>query len=225
MEPRHGAAVRITHWITTLSFLSLLVSGTAILIVQPNLYWGEVGNFLTPSWMDLTFLPYVSRGQSGWARHLHFMTAWICILTGLFYVVYGVISGHFRRNLLPARSDLSRAAMAKMLSLHSRPNLPAEVEFLTYNPAQRMIYLAVIFILFPAMIWTGFAMSPGLAAVFPFLVNLAGGHQSARTLHLVFAVLILSFFVVHIAMVSLNGFVNRMGSMITGRHAARKESA
>lgn len=42
--PRHTALVRITHWVNTVSFFGLLVSGVAILIAHPRLYWGEVGN-------------------------------------------------------------------------------------------------------------------------------------------------------------------------------------
>src|SRR6202162_784664 len=44
---RHSALVRVTHWITTLCFLSLLVSGVEIVISHPRFYWGETGNVLT----------------------------------------------------------------------------------------------------------------------------------------------------------------------------------
>src|SRR5437870_5287217 len=40
---RHSALVRITHWITTFSFVGLIVSGVAILLAHPRLYWGETG--------------------------------------------------------------------------------------------------------------------------------------------------------------------------------------
>jgi thiosulfate reductase cytochrome b subunit len=214
--------VRVTHWLTTLAFIGLLVSGTAILLVQPTLYWGETGNWLTPSLIDLP-IPYVSRGQSGWGRHLHFLSAWIGILTGLVYLVFGFATQHFRRNLLPSRSDFSRASLRETFSIHSRPKLPGETEFLTYNAVQRVTYLGVIFVLFPLMIWTGFAMSPALTSVFPGLVNVLGGHQSARTLHFCVALLLVIFLIIHVAMVCLGGFMNRMGGMITGRHATRKE--
>jgi len=224
VSPRHSALVRITHWITAICFISLLVSGTAILLVQPSLYWGETGNFLTPSLMDLP-IPYVSRGQSGWGRHLHFMTAWISIITGLVYVVFGFATRHFRKNLFPSSKHLSLASLANTFSIQLRSKPLSEVDFLTYNFVQRMTYLGVIFVLFPMMIWSGFAMSPGLVAVFPALVNLLGGHQSARTIHFCVAVLLVAFLIVHVAMVCLSGFVHRMGGMITGRRAARKEPA
>ena len=53
----------------------------------------------------------------------------------------------------------------------------------TYNVVQRTVYLGVIFVLFPMVIWTGLALSPGFNAVFPFFVDVLGGRQSARTLH------------------------------------------
>jgi thiosulfate reductase cytochrome b subunit len=219
---RHSAVVRVTHWLTTLSFIGLLVSGTAILLVQPSLYWGETGSFLTPSLIDLPF-HYVSRGQSGWGRHLHFLCAWVCILTGLVYVVYGLFTQHFRKNLLPAAGDFSWSSIVERAKIRLWPERPTEDESLTYNAVQRMTYLGVIFVLFPFMIWTGFAMSPGLTAVFPAMVNILGGHQSARTLHFCAAVLLVAFLVVHIAMVCLAGFMRRVGGMFTGHVAARKD--
>ena len=44
-------------------------------------------------------------------------------------------------------------------------------------------YLAIVFVLFPLVIWTGLAMAPGFTAVFPFTVDLLVGRQSARTLY------------------------------------------
>src|SRR5712691_4604897 len=47
--PRHSAVVRVTHWITTLCFFALLVSGIEIVVSHPRFYWGEAGNVLTPA--------------------------------------------------------------------------------------------------------------------------------------------------------------------------------
>ena len=95
--PRHSALVRITHWINTLSFFGLLVSGIAILLAHPRFYWGEAGNVGTPSVLDLP-LPFVLTGQTGWGRSLHFLSAWVCVLNGLLYVISGVITQHFRKS-------------------------------------------------------------------------------------------------------------------------------
>ena len=45
-------------------------------------------------------------GHSGWGRYLHFLSAWVCVLTGLVYALFGLLSHHFRKNLLPAKGDL-----------------------------------------------------------------------------------------------------------------------
>jgi thiosulfate reductase cytochrome b subunit len=86
----------------------------------------------------------------------------------------------------------------------------------TYSPLQRFAYRGVVFILFPLMIWTGFAMSPAITSVIPPVVIILGGQQSARTIHFVVANLLVLFLIVHIAMVSVTGFTTHMRAMITG---------
>jgi thiosulfate reductase cytochrome b subunit len=207
-SPRHSGVVRITHWLTALGFFGLLVSGFAILLAHPRLYWGQTGSVGTPSLIDLP-LPFMLGGQSGWGRYLHFLSAWICVLTGVLYVLWGLLTQHFRKDLLPARAGLKHA-----LSSHLRLTRAARESSETYNPLQRLTYLAVIFVLFPLMIWTGFAMSPAITSVFPGLVTICGGHQSARTIHFFAASLLVLFLAVHVGMVWLAGFRERVGSMI-----------
>ena len=91
---RHTILVRATHWINFLSFLALAVSGVAILLAHPRFYWGESGYFDTPAAFELP-LP-VNLDQTGWGRSLHFLAAWIAVLNGLVYVVWGFLSRHFR---------------------------------------------------------------------------------------------------------------------------------
>jgi thiosulfate reductase cytochrome b subunit len=76
--------------------------------------------------------------------------------------------------------------------------------------------MAVVFVLFPGILWTGLAMSFGVTSVFPILATIIGGHQSARTLHFAFVVLLLLFVIVHILMISLAGFWRNVRAMITG---------
>jgi len=83
----------------------------------------------------------------------------------------------------------------------------------------------VIFVLFPLVIWTGLALSPGFNSAFPAAVNVLGGRQSARTLHFFISVFLLLFLIVHVAMVILAGFTARMRAMITGTAKVRQESA
>jgi thiosulfate reductase cytochrome b subunit len=221
-SPRHSALVRITHWINTLSFVGLLVSGFAILLAHPRFYWGETGALGTPGLFGLP-LPFMRGGPSGWGRNLHFLSAWVGVLNGSLYVLSGILTRHFRRNLLPAKTDLSRASIARAVSNHLRLKFSGAETSLAYNLLQRLTYLAVVFVLFPVIIWTGFAMAPAIVAVFPVFVTVLGGQQSARTLHFFASDLLVLFVVVHIVMVCLAGFKNRVGAMIMGRITAGKD--
>src|SRR5579864_8529363 len=86
--PRHSVLVRATHWVHTAGFLALVVSGVAILVAHPRLYWGETGGVGTPSLMDLP-IPFIF-GPSGWGRYLHFLSAWVCVLNGAVYAAAGL---------------------------------------------------------------------------------------------------------------------------------------
>jgi thiosulfate reductase cytochrome b subunit len=176
---RHSALVRVTHWVHTLSFFGLVISGVAILLAHPRFYWGETGNVGTPSLFDLP-LPFVLTGQTGWGRSLHFLCAWVCVLNGALYALSGFVWRH-------------------------------------YESAQRRTYAVVVFVLFPAAIWTGLAMSPAVTSVVPLLATGLGGQQSARTIHFFVADALFLFLLLHVTMVVRNGFVPLVRAMITGR--------
>src|SRR5436309_14047921 len=82
--PRHSAVVRVTHWIVTLCFIALLVTGVEIIISHPRFYWGEEGNVNTKPLFSIpipssrssvsTGYGYVLPDQNGWSRYLHFQT-------------------------------------------------------------------------------------------------------------------------------------------------------
>jgi thiosulfate reductase cytochrome b subunit len=218
--PRHSVLVRITHWIFAFSFIGLVVSGFGILLSHPHMYWGETGNILTPSLFDLP-LPTMLGGPSGWGRSLHFQSAWFAILSGLLYAISGLFTQHFRHSLLPSRADLSWPSLRANILDHLRFKRPTEQD--SYNVLQRLSYLAVVFLIFPLMIITGFAMSPSITSVFPQFVTVFGGQQSARTIHFFLANFLVLFLFVHIAMVILAGFTIRMRAMTTGRAADNKE--
>jgi len=218
--------VRATHWVTALCFLTLLISGVEILISHPRFYWGEQGNVLTPPLFTLplpasrgsvpTGYGYVLPDQNGWSRSLHFQSAWAVVFTGLLYVLFGLFTGHFRKNLLPGRADLAWRGFSRVIANHLRFKRPANAEVWSYNPLQRLAYLFVIFVLFPLAIWTGLAMSPAFTSAFPFSVAVLGGQQSARTIHFFVAVILVGFLVAHVVMICLAGFRSRMRAMITG---------
>jgi thiosulfate reductase cytochrome b subunit len=145
------------------------------------------------------------------------------MLNGFFYAVSGLVSQHFRKNLLPARAALSWSSIARAVSDHLHLKRPTEEESLTYNVLQRLAYLAVVFLLFPLIILTGLAMSPAITSAVPTLAIIFGGQQSARTIHFFIANFLVLSLLVHIAMVCLVGFTKRVRTMITGHSAARKE--
>jgi thiosulfate reductase cytochrome b subunit len=232
---RHSALVRVTHWITTLCFLALLLTGIEILIAHPRFYWGETGNILTAPLFQLpipssralvpTGYDYVLRDQNGWSRYLHFQTAWLLVLTGLLYVIYSLFTGHLRKNLLPAKADFFWRTFSNAFANRWRMERPPEEEAWSYNVVQRLTYLFVIFVLFPLVIWSGLAMSPAFDSAIPATVNLLVGQQSARTIHFFVSISLVLFVLVHVLMVCLAGFKSRMRAMITGRPGSPMERA
>lgn len=227
---RHSATVRITHWLTTIAFLALLLSGGEIVFSHPRFYWGETGNVNMKPWLNLhvpssrdtvpTGYGYVLPDENGWSRYLHFQAAWLAVATGLFYLLWGFLSGHFRRNVVPSASDRSLKRIVASLIEHLRFKRPGPEEAWSYNVLQRLSYLVVIFVLAPLMLWTGLAMSFGFDAAFPLPVRLLGGHQTARSLHFIATILLTLFLLVHVIMLLVSGFRSRMRAMITGHHSA-----
>jgi thiosulfate reductase cytochrome b subunit len=166
---------------------------------------------------------YVLPDQNGWSRALHFEAAWILVLTGLAYVVFSLLTRHFRKDLVPTKADVSWRALLASFIKPLRLQRPSAAEAYSYNGLQRLTYLFVIFVLFPLVIWSGLALSLGFDAAFPWSVTLLGGRQSARTIHFFVSIALVLFLFVHITMVCLAGFWSRTRAMITGRIGTRKE--
>jgi thiosulfate reductase cytochrome b subunit len=233
LSSRHSALVRVTHWITTLCFIALLVSGVEVVISHPRFYWGETGSDLTTPLFQLpipssralvpTGYGYVLPDQNGWSRALHFQAAWVLVLTGLLYTISILVTGHLRKDLLPHKTNLSWRVLSREIADHLRFKRPSEAEASSYNVLQRLTYLFVIFVLFPLVFWSGLAMSLGFVSAFPATVTLLGGQQSARTIHFFVSLFLVLFLLVHVVMVSLAGFTSRMRAMITGRAGTDKE--
>jgi thiosulfate reductase cytochrome b subunit len=233
--PRHALLVRVTHWLTVLSFFALLITGAEIVISHPRFYWGEVGNSLTHPLFTLpipasrstvpTAYNFVMPDQNGWSRYLHFQAAWVAVLTGLVYAVAGLWTRHFRNDLLPPPADRTWRAYWAVIAKYLRRTPPEETDAHSYNVVQRTAYLTVIFVLFPLVIWTGLAMSPAFTSAVPAAVIALGGRQSARTLHFFISAALLFFLIVHVTMVVQAGFRSRMRAMITGHPGASETPA
>ena len=150
-------------------------------------------------------------------RRWHFFFAWLFLFNGLAYLLWSLGSGHLRRDLAPTAKDLKHIGAS--IAEHARLKFPKGDEAKRYNVLQKLSYLTVALVLLPLMLVTGLAMSPGMDAAFPILLDVLGGRQTARTIHFISASLIVIFVVVHLVMVLISGLWNNLRSMITGRYA------
>ena len=239
----HKGWVRICHWLVTISFLILVYSGFEILKVHPRLYWGEVGNDLTPALFEIPVSrnykhggwdkskpfseienPAVSASriydiynQNGWARSLHFLAAWFLVLAGLYYLMAGFVSKHFKNHIWPKGHELSRKLLWADLVNHFRFRIAPAKWGPKYGVLQKFVYVKVIFLLLPLVIITGFAMSPNITASYPFISDIFGGFQSARTIHFFVSGSLVLFLIVHFTMVILSGFRQQIRGMTIGK--------
>jgi thiosulfate reductase cytochrome b subunit len=240
---RHRRWVKLSHWIVTLSFMTLAVSGFVILMAHPRLYWGEVGNDLTPALFELPIsrnyqhggwekaTPFFQKSnspvsasrtydifnQNGWGRSLHFLSGWFLFLTGLIYLMAGIFTGHFRKNLLPGSNEFTRRSFWSDMVSHVRMRIPKATKGPQYGLLQKCSYLIVIFFLLPVMVLTGMTMSPAITAAYPFLLKMFFGAQSARTIHFFASIALLLFLIVHVVMVIRSGFKKQMRYMTWGK--------
>ncbi|MBS0482986.1 MAG: cytochrome b/b6 domain-containing protein [Proteobacteria bacterium] len=222
---RHRLPVRVWHWTNALILLVMLESGLMIFNAHPRLYWGKFGANPDPAWLDLsggdgipfpgwvTLPSYYSLAD---ARLWHLAVAWLLVLSLPAYLVWAVVGGHVRRDLLPRRAELRPGHIWHDIAAHARLRFPHGEAARSYNVLQKLAYGAVLFVLLPGMILTGLAMSPAMDAGFPVLLDMFGGRQSARSIHFICAFGLAVFFVVHIVMVILAGPINEVRSMLSG---------
>jgi len=156
----HARWVRVSHWILAVSVLTLAFSGFEILMVHPRLYWGKVGNDLTPALIELpisrnykhggwappvTLVPgaspivtrvrtYAIFNQNGWGRSLHFLAAWFLMVTGLIYIVASVGSGHLWRHLVPHARELAPRRLWQDIATHLHLPMPTARGGPPYGP-------------------------------------------------------------------------------------------
>ncbi len=238
----HARWVRACHWILAASVLTLACSGFVILMAHPRLYWGAVGNDLTPAWLELPIgrnyhhagweapLAFYSRAnspvtavrtyeifnQNGWARSLHFLAAWFLVSSALVYWIAGVLSGHLRRDLAPRASELRPRLLWNDVRSHLRRAAGPAAVGPPYNLLQKCSYFAVMVLAVPLLVISGLTMSPAMTAALPWLLDLFGGQQSARTIHFLCFALLVLFVVIHVAMVFASGFRRQIRAMTVG---------
>ena len=191
----HPLVVRVTHWINVLAVLMMVTSGWRIYNASPLFE-----SFAFPDSLTL----------GGWlagALQWHFAAMWLLVANGLFYVIYGIVSGHFRRKLLP----ISARAVAHDVRQALRGKLAHE-DLAVYNAAQRAAYLTLI-IAFAVLVLSGLAIWKPVQM--QELAALMGGYEGARLVHFVAMSLVVLIVVVHVVMVAL--VPRTFPTMITGR--------
>jgi thiosulfate reductase cytochrome b subunit len=238
----HARWVRLSHWIAALSIFTLAFTGFVILMAHPRLYWGKAGNDLTPALFELPVSRNFKHGgwekptpffqdaaspisasrtydifnQNGWGRSLHFLSAWLLVVPGVIYLAAGIFSGHFRRHIWPGAREVRPRLVWQALVDHLRMRIRAATGGPQYGLLQKCAYSAVIFLVLPLSVLTGLTMSPAVTAGYPLLLDLFGGHQSARTIHFFTFVALVLFAVVHLVMVVKSGFRRQVRAMTLG---------
>jgi Ni/Fe-hydrogenase b-type cytochrome subunit len=220
---RHRLPTRLWHWVNALTVFVMLMSGLMIFNAHPHLYWGQYGaNF------DHPWLSFHGRPIPGWAtipstynlaaaRRWHLAFAWLLSLGLILFLLTSLINRHAVRDLAPTPDEVRPSHIWHDVQEHARLRFPTGEAALRYNILQKLSYVGVIFLLLPLMLLSGLTMSPAMDAAWPWLVELFGGRQSARSIHFICAAALLAFILVHLTMVVLAGPINEIGSMITGR--------
>jgi thiosulfate reductase cytochrome b subunit len=224
---RHTLSTRLWHWTTAVSVIILLGSGLMILNAHGQLYWGEYGANYDRPWFKLIWFFDTAR-VPGWltipssynlalARRWHLFFALVLGFALLAYMIVSLINRHFQRDLRIRRSELSRGHLIADFRSHLALRFHDPENPRAYNIFQKLSYAGVIFVLLPLVVFTGLAMSPGMNAAWPWLLDIFGGRQSARSVHFIVAMLLAGFIIVHLALVILAGPLNEVRSMLTGK--------
>lgn len=217
---RHRLATRVWHWVNAVAVIILFGSGLGISNAHRRLYWGEYGANFDAAWLEVPRFPdwltipgYYSLALS---RRWHLFFALVLGFGLLAYMLVSLANRHFQRKLRFRRTELGPRHLWADFRAHldfrfHDPEAPAE-----YNVFQKLSYAAVLFLALPLAILSGLALSPNMNAAFPWVLDLLGGRQSARSVHFITSAAIGLFTVVHLVLVILAGTGNEIRSMITG---------
>jgi len=215
---KHRLSTRIWHWVNLLALVILFMSGLNISNAHPHLYWGQWGFEPRQAWLNVIEFP-------GWAtipgyynlagaRQWHILFAWVFAVGLLVYLLVALANGHLRRDIATRRKEWRWSAIRTDIAAHLRFDFTHGQG--KYNFLQKLAYGVVLFILLPLMIASGMAISPGTDAAFPWLLDVFGGRQSARSIHFIVAWSLFGFFTLHVLLVLLSGPIGQLRDMITG---------
>ncbi|MCT8002869.1 cytochrome b/b6 domain-containing protein [Sphingomonas sanguinis] len=218
---RHGLVTRLWHWVNAVAVLILLGSGLGISNAHPRLYWGRYGANFDPAWWSLPHFPswltIPARYNLAISRRWHLFFALVLGFGLLAYMIGGLLTRHFQRDLRIRARELGPASLWTDLKRHLAFRFHDEKDPRAYNLFQKLSYAMVLFVALPLAILTGIALSPGMNAAWPWMLEILGGRQSARSIHFITACALALFTIVHLVLVILAGAGNEVRSMITGR--------
>lgn len=172
---------------------------------------GKLDRRGVPSWATIPSDPWLAM-----ARRWHLFFAWVFVINAFVYAVYSLLSRHFFRDLVPGAKELR--GIGGSVRDHLLFRHPKGAAAARYNVLQKLAYVGVMFVLLPIIVLAGLAMSPWLDAAFPWLPEMFGGRQAARTVHFIVAFGFIGFIIIHVFMVLVTGVWNNLRSMITGRY-------
>ena len=172
---------------------------------------GQIQRRAFPYWITIP-----SRYNLADARLWHLAFAWVLGVSLLAYMAISLVNRHFKRDLTISRAEIRTAHVWAEIKDHARLRFPTGAAAMRYNILQKLAYASVLFVMLPLIIFTGLAMSPAIGSGWPWLLDIFGGRQSARSFHFIAMVALVGFFFVHIAMVVLAGPINELRSMISG---------
>lgn len=217
---RHALSTRVWHWVNAVAVLVLLGSGLGISNAHPRLYWGRYGANFDHAWAQLPFFPALLTIPSNYnlalSRRWHLLFALVLAFGLLAYMVASLLNRHFRRDLTLHRRELSARHLLADLRAHLALRFHDPERPRAYNIFQKLSYVAIVFVALPLAILTGLALSPGMNAAWPWLLDVFGGRQSARSIHFIAASVLALFTIVHVTLVFLAGWRNEVRSMVTG---------
>ena len=171
---------------------------------------GQANRRAIPGWATIPSNYDLAAG-----RRWHFFFAWLLGIGFVAFVMASLFNRHWR-DLTPRAAELRPDHLWQEVKDHARLRFPSGEAALRYNSLQKISYFAVVALLIPIVILTGLAMSPAMDAAWPWLTQIFGGRQSARSIHFLCAFLFLLFIIVHLVMVVLAGPVNEVRATVTG---------
>jgi DMSO/TMAO reductase YedYZ molybdopterin-dependent catalytic subunit len=245
MPDRFPVWVVVTHFLNVFFLLLMARSGLEVLSAFPKLYWrsdcrpghewlrlsakggGADARRLSStqdeeaSWSPLVALP--GRKNLGLGRHWHFLGVPFWILTGVVYLALVFTTGYWRY-LVPTSWDIVPDSI-RAVGSYVHFQLPEPIPGEPFEPAQKLVYFLLIFVLAPFQIATGAAMSPALLARFPWYGRLFGGKQGARSLHFLGLLAFGGFTLLHTALVVVHGLPEELAAIVLGDKGADRALA